>query len=171
MTGSPLIALIGGHLGLSQSTKQALSSPGFGSLGTEWLPLPGATNVWALVLLRSWDGNACKGSGGCSGADFLLSRRGSDPSPRVECVDVLRLRVRCIVDEECSEASGVARVAGVGGVGVATVTGLDEALVALAGGSGSGAAGAAGLLLRQPITMAMAGQWRKCAGASGRDPL
>ena len=67
------------------------------------------------------------------------------------------------MDEECSEASGVARVAGVGGVGVATVTGLDAALAALAGGSGSGAAG---LLLRQPM-----GQWRVCAGASGRDAL
>ena len=49
----------------------------------------------ALILLRSWDGNACKGIGGWPGADFLLSRRvGSDPSPRcVECVDVLRLRL------------------------------------------------------------------------------
>ena len=56
------------------------------------------------------------------------------------------------MDEECSEASGVARVAGVGGVGVATVTGLDGALAAPAGGSGSGAVG---LLLRQPM-----GQWR-----------
>ena len=48
-------------------------------------------------------------------------------------VGFLRLRSLCNVDEECSEACGVAEI------GVATVTGLDGALAGLAGGSGSGA--------------------------------
>lgn len=60
------------------------------------------------------------------------------------------------MDDECSEASGVATVAGVAGVGVATVAGLDGALGALAGGSGFGVT--LGLLLRQPM-----GHWRVLA--------
>ena len=57
------------------------------------------------------------------------------------------------MDEECSDAIGVA---GAGGVGVANGTGLDGALAALAGGSRSG--GTLAVLLRQPI-----GQWRMLA--------
>jgi len=103
------------------------------------------------------------GSGGCSGADFLLSRRvgawsGPSTTRCVECEDCLRLRGWWNVADECSEASGVAGVIGVGVRG-ATVTGLDGALPVITGGS----EGILAVLLQQPMA-----QWVVYAGASGR---
>lgn len=97
------------------------------------------------------------GSGGCSGADLLLSWRvGFGPSITrgVEREDRLRPRGRCNIVEECSEASGVARV------GVTTVMGLGGALATITGGSGS--RGTITVLLVQPM-----GQWHVVAHLEG----
>jgi hypothetical protein len=109
----------------------------------ERLPIPGVTNVWALIL-RSWDET---GLMGCAfwGTDRVRVRCvGPDLSVlwRVaRCKDCVLLRLR---DKFAEEASAT------GGVAVNTLTG-STGIDALSAATGRGEEGALAVLLQQPM--------------------